>query len=303
MRSLAFIALVAGIGLVANSAEAQLRGRPIEDREALHRACRCAEREGPRKLHSILVEPSQYDFATYDADAGVLSVDERRALRVLRGAAQLLPTGRETIGFTTSAERAAVLRAAHGRGARLRIGFFLGFDGRSGTLCLLRPEGGVTTARIDLAYVELVDRDGSVVAREDTERLRAYLDDPERQRVPGEGPRGVLGEAVVLRGARALPEVWRAPLGATSASVSEGLTRCYAPALERGAPSDAQVLVRLAVDAATGRARSASVELTTLGDAEAGSCVAGVLEREIVLPPAGPSGTIELRVPVRLVSQ
>ncbi len=284
------------------SAQAAPRGRVLADLGAVHTACRRAEREGPRRLYSMEVAPAGYAFATYDDEEGKLWVDSRRNLVALEGAVQLLPTGLESIGFTTSEERASLLRAARARGAKLRIGFFLGFDGRSGTLCLLRPAAGVTTARIDVAYVELLDSDGSVLAREDTERLRAYLDDPERRPIPGRGPRGLVGEPTLLRGARAVPPSLRASLVSPSPAVLEAFGRCHGAAVRRGATRDAQVVVRLVVDGASGRVAASEVELTTLGDAEGATCVAEALARAVVPEPQGGPGTIELRVPVRLVA-
>jgi hypothetical protein len=280
-----------------------VRGRALTELADVHAACRSAQAQGPRRLYALTLEPSGYDFAPYDADDGVLWVDTRRNLRALGGSVQVFPTGFEPVGFGASVERSGLLREARARGARLRIGFFLGFDGQGGTLCLLRPAMGVTTAKIDVAYVELVDTDGAVLAREDTERLRAYLDDPERQAIPGEGPRGAIEEPTVLRGARSLPEPWRVSLaGAASGRLGEGIARCYAAALERGAERDARVLVRLTVDAASGRITGSDVELTTLGDAAGASCVAAALTEGLSLVGGVATGAIDVRVPVRLVA-
>jgi hypothetical protein len=301
MRLLVVLAVALSAGLPLAHADAQRRGRALTDLQSLHRACRGAQDDGPLRLYSVVVEPADYSFSAYDGDESVLWVDSRTSLRAMGGAVQLLPTGLESVGFTTSAERATLLRAARGHGAKLRIGFFIGFDGRGGTLCLLRPAAGVTTARIDLAYVELLDTDGSVLAREDFERLRAFLDDPERRRIPGDGPRGLLGESRAVRGARGVPGEWQTSLAEPGANVATGLTRCYTAALSRGAAREGQVIVRVDVDATTGRVGSAEVELATIEDAEGAACVAGVLKRALVLPPAG-SGTVELRIPVRLVA-
>ena len=51
------------------------------------------------------------------------------------------------------------------RGARLRLGFFIGFDEPDRTACLLRSRHAVTTVRMDVAYVELVARDGTILAK------------------------------------------------------------------------------------------------------------------------------------------
>jgi hypothetical protein len=295
--------VLAGLALPTPAA-AQARGRALTELAELHAACRSAQQDGPRALYALTLEPRGYDFAPYDAEDGVLWVDTRRNLRALGGSAQVFPTGFERVGFDGSAERARLLREARARGARLRVGFFLGFDERDGTLCLLRPAMGVTTAKIDLAYVELVDTDGSVLARQETERLRAYLDDPERQSIPGEGPRGSFEAPAVVSGGRPLPASWRASLvGAPSGDLGPRITRCYEAALGRGAERDARVLLRLSVDPETGRVARSDVELTTLGDTEGARCVARALADGLSLPAAqGASGPVELRLPVRLVA-
>jgi hypothetical protein len=142
------------------------------------------------------------------------------------------------------------------------------------------------------------------LAREDTERLRAYLDDPERRSVPGEGPRAFFEEPAVVSGARQLPASWRASLvGSPSGDLGSLTARCYEEALGRGAERDARVLLRLSVDAATGRVTGSDVELTTLGDTAGARCVARALAEGLSLSALpGAAGAIELRLPVRLVA-
>src|SRR5690606_35920439 len=106
-----------------------------------------------------------------------------------------------------SPERARALRQ-HARG--LRVGFFLGFDG-VGQSCVIRPAVGVTLVRAELAFVELVDGEGEVLAREDSERLRAWLDDEEQDAIAGEGPRAEVSEVSVERGVSATDAPFRTP--------------------------------------------------------------------------------------------
>ena len=55
---------------------------------------------------------------------------------------------------------------------------------------MVRSAHAVTIVRADLAFAELVS-EGRALARTETDRLRAWLDDQEGLAVPGEGPRGV----------------------------------------------------------------------------------------------------------------
>lgn len=248
---------------------------PITDVRALHGACRDAERTGPRELY--VVEVRRWRFGEYDREHGVLVVDTRRNLRVLGGAAEILPTGLETIGFVANRTRARELREREG--SRLRLGFFLGFDGH-GQPCVIRPAVSVTLVRADLAFVEMLDERGRVVAREDTERLRAWQDDAERDAIPGEGPRGRV-EAGDLPG----------PLQATLSreATRAALARCHVAAVERGANPEARVVVRVEPE-------EARVAISSLGDEEGDACVLDVVRGALG---AGASALVPVRFTAR----
>ncbi len=255
-----------------------------EDIEALvelHQACREAARPGPRKLYSVRVPTLR--FERYDAAERELRLDTRRNLRVLGGAAEVFPSGLETIGFGATPQRADDLR----RQAReLRLGFFLGFDGGRQP-CVIRSAVAVTTVRADLAFAELLDEGGRVLAREDTERLRAWQDDVERYGLPGEGPRAAVVGAVV-DGAPA-PPAWTQRLN--EEALRARLAQCWREAIARHDMRDARLIVRGVVDA-RGHI-STETELSSLGDSEAEACVLQAFA-DLSLP-----GPARFRLPVR----
>ncbi|MFW6049974.1 MAG: hypothetical protein ACODAU_02300 [Myxococcota bacterium] len=296
-------AMAAGMATVlfAGTVAASERESVISDRRALAKACHRAER--PARRHRLyMVEVPSFRLGRYDAVEGLLPVDTRRNLRVLEGTAELFPADLSPIGFEVSAERAARLRRAVAKGGvRLRVGFFLGFDDRGGTVCLMRSRFGVTTVRIDPAFVELVGKGGKRLARQTTDRLRAWLDDLERDRVPGQGPRGALRPASFSSRSGEPPEAWqRALAAANGTSVARAVARCHARAVEEGAPGRGRVVVRLRVDAAGGGVRGAAVELSTAPRPES-ECIAEALSG-LELPPAPQlgSGAVDLSVPVQL---
>ncbi len=286
------------VALLASPASADERGRTLETLPELHRACREAEAPGRRALYAIELPPGSWRLGDYVEADGYLAVDTRRNLRAFGGAAELLPSNLEPIGFVATPRRARALRRAAEAGATLRIGFFLGFDEPERTLCLIRPAVGVTTVRMDVAFAELVGGDGRVIAREGGDRLRAWLDDAERDSVPGEGPRGAMGPASVSGGAGIAPESWQQAIAAANRGpVARAIGRCHAEGLGRGAAGSGDVIVRLTVDPATGEVRDAGVELSSIGDRREAQCVAESL-RALRLPP-GP-GPTRISLPVRL---
>ena len=239
---------------LANSAGAS-EGPPVRSMGDLRRACHEAREPGRRALHVVELER----FAFGAADEDFLPIDTRRNLPALGGSAALFPAGLEPIGFRAGEDRQEALHRAREAGAKLRVGFFLGFDGE-GQPCVLRATVGVSTVRMDVAFVELVDGRGRVLARDDTERLRAWRDDEERDRVPGEGPRVAVEEA------------WGGQPGVSAAvrSAAPALGRCHAAQLRRGGASTGRVLVRF-------EASGPAIAFTTFDDEAFGSCVTEAL--------------------------
>jgi hypothetical protein len=249
-----------------------------------------------------------------DADVGTLFVDTRTNLRALGGRVALMPAGLEPIGFRVTRARGRQLEAARRDGAILRVGFFLGQDDRDRTLCIVRPAGGQTLVRAEVAFAEIVRPDGSVVAREDTERLRALEDDDAPQSIPGAGPRARIDAPYALRGAA--PDAWRQALvaaGQPGAPVARALAACHAEGVGRGAAEHSRVVVRLVVTRA-GAVRRAEVELSDNGDEAEAQCVARAIgavslpalgaaawgQTAATAPSGGSDGEIVLSVPVRL---
>jgi len=294
------LAAVGWASVPATPAGAQDRPARLESLRDLQGACRRAEGEGPRELNVVSFGGGRWSFGRYDGRDGFLPINTRQNLRAFRGAAELFPAGMEEVGFVVGAERAAELRR-RASGLTLRVAFFLGFDNSRRTMCLVRPAVGVTTVRMDVAYLELVGRGGRIVARQDTDRLRAWLDDAERDGVPGEGPRGAIGAATRGDGAGIAPESWQQAIAAENRGpVARALGRCHTAGIERGA-SDGSVVVRVEVDGRSGRVSGAEVELSSIGDDQAAACVAQALSRIAFPPEAAMGGRVVLSMPVRLV--
>jgi hypothetical protein len=221
---------------------------------------------------------------------------------VLGGAVEVFPARLEAIGVFANAAVAERLRASGPR-AELRVGFFLAFDDPDSRPCLVRPSVGVTTVRMDVAFVELVSGNGRVVARQDTDRLRAWLDDAELDGVPGSGPRGMPGAASRTDGAGIAPEAWQRALAASARGpVGAALGRCHADGLSRRAVPDGRVVVRLVVDARRGVVSSSEVELSSVGDDQEAECIARALSRVVLPADASLGASVTISVPVRLAN-
>lgn len=269
-------------------------------------ACEAARAGTHDALYAIEVEAG-WRFRPYEAGelelegegVGHLYVDTRRNLHALDGRIEVMPAHRERIGFVATADRATTLDAARAAHARLRIGFFLGFDEPGSTPCIVRTVG-VSVVRMDVAYVELVDATGAVVAREDTDRYTAWSDDASRDVVPGSGPRAAVGAPSAVDGA--VPTSWGSALSDASAgAIGAALSACHRAGVERGAAGEGLVRVRMSVEAASGRVTESRVEITDINDGEETSCVADAF-RGVAFPAAPGAGrTVELSVPVRLV--
>lgn len=271
--------------------------RPLDSIDDVHGACGTARERLRPHLYVIEVQDGWHFGAL---TGGALAVDTGRNFRALDGHVSVLIPRHEQLGFEVDAEAAAHLREAADAGGRLRVGFFLGFDDRERQPCLVRNRHAVTIIRADVAYLELVASDGEPVARAETDRFRAWADDREELGIPGEGPRGAVGEAHFADGQSA-PASWQRALG--SRQVIARIARCHAEGVGRGASAEGQVVVRLNIDARTGRVRRADIALSSLGDGDETQCIARALGASL---PPGPAGwraaVVDLSVPVRLVT-
>ena len=286
----------------------------LADIASVQRACRESMGAGERSLYAVTVPAGQWRFGSMQlndiansdatsvapAESGTLFVDTQHNLRIVGGHAEVLPAGLEPIGFTVSRERARLLERARTEGASLRLGFFLGMDGRDGTLCVVRSTAAVTLVRAEVAFMEILATGGRVVAREDTERLRSLRDDTEI--VAGDGPRAAIGTPY----GSVVPPSWaEALVAAPRGAVGRALSACHASGLEHGAASDGSVVVRLEVLARSGAIRAAEVEIAANGDDEEAQCVARAL-RSVSLPSMSDvrdERVLTLSVPVRLVGE
>jgi len=290
---------ISGAAIAAPSS-AQTGAQHVDSLRSLQRACRQAEGEGRRELLVLSFPAGSWSFGRYDAREGFLPIDTRRNLRAFDGAAELFPSGMEEVGFIVGEERATELRR-RAEGLTLRVAFFLGFDDTTRTLCLVRPAVGVTTVRMDVAFLELTARRGRVVARQDTDRLRAWMDDAERDAIPGEGPRGAIGAATRSDGAGIAPESWQQVIAAENrGGTARALSRCHAEGLEHGA-SDGTIVVRALVDPRTGRVSRSEVELSSVGNDTAAACVARAISHITFAPEPALGSSVMLSLPVRLI--
>lgn len=282
--------------LVALPGSALADANALENLAAVHGACEAAREPTSSRLYVIEVDPG-WELAARRGDR--VPVSTRRNLMALDGRVSLLISGLEPVAFEADEAVGRALRDAAAAGARLKLGFFLGFDDPGRQPCLVRGQHAVTIVRVDLAFAELVSSADERVARAETDRLRAWLDDREALAIPGEGPRGAVGEARFPNGTAA-PEAWQRAL----AAARPGIARCHAEGVARGATPEGQVVVRLNVEARTGDVRRADVALSSVGDGAEAECIARALGSGVALG-AGPSNWqaqfVDLAVPVRLV--
>lgn len=285
--------------LVLLPATAAADARTLGSLDAVHDACGEARDAQRPALYVIALDPG-WRFGAHRRRAEELPVDTRRNLAALDGRVALLLTGLESPAFEADEARARALRQAARAGATLRLGFFLGFDEPRRQACVVRNRFAVTIVRADLAFAEVVGGDGERIARADTDRLRAWLDDQEELTIPGEGPRGAVGDARFANGTAA-PEGWQRVL--SGAEARAGIAQCHAAGVQRGASGDGQVVVRLNVETRTGRVRRADVALSSIGDDEDAECIARAVGSHSSLPPAPPTWQaefVDVSVPVRL---
>ncbi len=298
--ALALLPVVLGLpGL----ARAQASDRALATLDALHTACRAADAGNNDTLYSVSID-APWRWGTPGEEEEFLPVDTRHNLRAFAGSAELLPSHMETIGFVANEARSAELSAAREGGARLRVGFFLGFDDPERSSCLIRPRAAVTLVRMDVAFVELIDAQGHVLAREDTERFRSWQDDADREGIPGTGPRAAVGTPSIADGT-AVPEGWtRALRTAGAGALGRTLGRCHAEGVGRGAAPESMAHVRVRVDGRTGRVTESSVEIANVGDTDEVDCIVDAVAH--VDFPAGSADlagrTIDLSVPVTLAN-
>lgn len=286
-------ALAASIG----ASRACAQERALTDLTAVRGACQAADDEGVHdRLYAMLldraasleVRPGQAEGLTHYVLQGA------RNLRALGGAVQLVPSHLEPIVLVANEAMTRAIEVARARGVRVRLGFFLGFDEPDRRACLVRARQAVTTVRVDVAFVELLDATGAVVAREDHDRLRAWSDDPARSEA--RGPEARVGAPSV--GNAAAPEAWARALRAPA--LAQQLLACHVAGLERGVPRDAMVQARLRVEARTGRVEAAAIEVGNVADVEENVCLVAALGGLTLPPIASATGTLELRVPVFL---
>lgn len=294
MNRLAAFALLCALALPVS---ARADAEQLSSLNAVHRACETSRERSRPRLYELEV---QYRLGIYHEDTGRLLVDTHRNLSALDGRVQLLISGLERVGFDVEPEQSEQLREAARAGARLRIGFFLGFDDPDRAPCLVRNAHAVTIVRADLAYAELVSSAGERVVRSESDRLRAWMDDQGALAIPGEGPRGAVGTAS-FDNAQPPPEAWQRAV--SSAGVRARIAQCHAEGVARGAAEEGEVVVRMNIEARTGRVRRADVAISSLGENTEAECIARAIGSTQLPPgPAGWPEAVDLSVPVRVTT-
>jgi len=276
---------------------ASAQDRQLEALTAIHGACASAEAGHNDVLYSVMLDgPTQLEVIEGDEEGEVVfAVTGVRNLRAFGGRVQFVPSHLERVGFIAGGERVQALEVARARGVRVRLGFFLGFDEPERRACLVRPPQSVTAVRADIAFVEMVAADGSVLAREDTDRLRAWNDDPARQRQDAAAG-VVVGPPTVAN--ITLPEPWTRAF--RTAGITRALLACHAAGGDRGASDEAMAQVRMRVDARTGRIDDAVVEVGNVADEAENTCIVAALRQATLPALGGEARIVEVRIPVRL---
>lgn len=276
---------------------AHAQDQALGDLTAVHAACRSADEEGVHdRLYSLVLDGAVNLVAREGDEEGevLYTIPDARSLRAMGGAVQLVPSHLEPIAFVANEERARSLEVARAHGARVRLGFFLGFDEPERRSCLVRASQAVTAVRVDVAFVELIEADGSVVAREDHDRLRAWSDDAERS--ASREPEASVG-APTTNGQPA-PDAWTRALRTTA--VTRQLLACHVAGVANGASREAMVQVRLRVDARAGHIDDAVIEVGNVGNDEENACLLRAVRGvELAGVPSAP-GNVDVRVPVQL---
>lgn len=268
---------------------------PLTSLDDVHRACGEAR---DRPTPELLVIEVEDGWQVRETEEG-LQIDGRRRLNAFEGHVSVMLTDFEPIAFEVPESAGDGFAQRLNQGGRLRLGFFLGYDDRRRQPCLVRNAHAVTIVRADVAFAEIFV-DERRVARSEHDRLRAWNDDNETFAVPGQGPRGAVGDARFSNGADA-PANWQTALEADA--MRQQISQCHAEGMQRGAAGQGQVVVRLNVETRTGRVRRADVALSSVGDGAEAECIARALGSSASLPP-GPSDwraeVVDLAVPVRL---
>lgn len=158
--------------------EARTSSRLLTSLADVHDACEA--RSGEPALWAIDVDAPLALALRDDA----IAVDASQPLMALGGQVKLVSPVAEDVALTARGTYRDDLVRALAAGGHLRVGFFLGFDDPGRTRCLVRPPQATTVVRAELAFAEVRDVGGRVLARDDYDRLRAWADDAARDEAP-----------------------------------------------------------------------------------------------------------------------
>jgi hypothetical protein len=217
-------------------------------------------------LLEVEVGATSFSFTEYDFEGETLAVDTERNLRLWGGRMSFYPSGGDALAFPLAPDRAReIVERLRRREIRLRIGFLLGHDDPDADPCLLRP-GVPPIVKADIAYVELVDAGGRVLAREDTPRLA----DSHSLASPPAGAAGVTVTIAppTVTGDRALAAAVEAQLaGDGAARLVAAIQACV-----RAEGPVGTVVVDLTLDGA-GHASDVSLSVDSLHEDAMSACV------------------------------
>jgi hypothetical protein len=246
-------------------------------------------------LLEVEVPANAFAFEEYDFDGESLSVDTERNLRLWGGRIDLFPSGGDALAFPLAPDRARdVVERHRRREVKLRIGFLLGHDDPDADPCLLRP-GVPPIVKADVAYMELADVAGHVLAREDTARLAdAHTLAPDTS-----------GAAASVRVTVAPPTITgdRAVAAAVEADFAGGASERLAAAIQPCVRADGPVgtvVVDLALEG--GHASDVRIEVDSLHEDTMSACIRDAVAAW-AFPAAGHHARARVSVPVMITRE
>jgi TonB family protein len=293
-----FVSLVVGLAAISGTAHAeQAEGLAVTSAEQMSAICqraapaesrrltgnayergqqRAAHRAGRDealdRLYVVDLPAAAYEIEEYDPDDESIVIDARSGLSALDGAVVVTFARDPSLRLAAEPEVAERVAKAHqGRTLRLRLGFYLGASEDDAAPCSLARLGRrVLTVQAEIAFVELRPAAGPALVRE------VFSDDDvdDESGAPPSGAGGPAGGALVSvsvasgTAAASLTPLLRGEVGQ---ALRRQLEACR-PAPASGEPADGTVVVNVTIGRG-GHVATAHVEIDSVGDERAASCV------------------------------
>jgi len=247
--------------------------------------------EATGRNYVIDVPSSGFSFREYDLAERRLALDEDRSFRIAEGV-ELYSAEREAIlDFELAPDSADGVLKDHAAGRlALRLVFRGGKSDMTQEPCLRMGGGRIAKMRVQVLAYDLVRRDGATVARGETPDFH----DAAVAATPVGAPKVTVRRPSADGGE--VPD----DIAASAEAVAPSLLPCYQKALETspGLRGTLVVGLRLMSD---GRVEAPRMEVSSLGDEGAVSCVIGRLAKARLARPTG--GALRLSVPIVFAAQ